>query len=110
MAGDRRAVSSEQDPFFAFPALYGAPAYARPPKHADDDDRPFDPDDLPLAAEQSEEESTLLRDLGIVGRYQPRLAMATLEPSGRNGGCAAEPPVRRFSLRTVTERIRPRGS
>jgi hypothetical protein len=41
----------------ALPKLYGAPAYARPPRPVvGDDDRPFDPDDLPLEAVQSEED------------------------------------------------------
>ena len=100
----------ERDPFFAFPALFGAPAYARPPKAVCDADRPFDPDDLPLAAEQSEEECTLLRELGLVGRYQPRLAVATAERAGSNGGSAPEPPARRLGLHIFAERIRPRGS
>lgn len=103
-------MSSEQDPFFAFPALYGAPAYARPPKHVEDADRPFNPDDLPLAADQSEEESALLRDLGLVGRYQGRLAMATVESLRPSSGTAGEPPPRRLSLRVFADRIRPRSS
>ena len=32
----------------ALPKLYGAPAYARPPRPAAVADRPFDPDDLPI--------------------------------------------------------------
>jgi hypothetical protein len=40
----------------ALPKLYGAPAYARPPHAADTVDRPFDPDDLPIEAFQSEED------------------------------------------------------
>lgn len=41
----------------ALPKLYGAPAYARPPRPVvGADGRPFDPDDLPLEAVQSEED------------------------------------------------------
>ncbi len=41
----------------ALPRLYGAPAYARPPRSAlGGDDRPFDPDDLPLEAVQTAED------------------------------------------------------
>ena len=40
----------------ALPTLYGAPAYARPPSVAPTKDRPFDPDELPLEAVQTEEE------------------------------------------------------
>jgi hypothetical protein len=32
----------------ALPKLYGAPAYARPPRVFDELERPIDPDDLPL--------------------------------------------------------------
>ncbi len=34
----------------ALPKLYGAPAYARPPRTFESTDRPEDPDDLPLEA------------------------------------------------------------
>jgi len=40
----------------ALPHLYGAPAYARPPRPASESPRPFDPDALPLAAEMTAEE------------------------------------------------------
>jgi hypothetical protein len=40
----------------ALPRLYGAPAYARPPSVASTADRPFDPDDLPIEAFQTEED------------------------------------------------------
>ena len=40
----------------ALPKLYGAPAYARPPSYAATADRPFDPDDLPIEALQTEED------------------------------------------------------
>ena len=40
----------------ALPKLYGAPAYARPVVPVVAAERPFDPDDLPLEAEQTVEE------------------------------------------------------
>ena len=41
----------------ALPKLYGAPAYARPPvTPVQPVERPFDPDELPLASELSQEE------------------------------------------------------
>ncbi len=40
----------------ALPTLYGAPAYARPPLLVPETERPFDPDELPLVAEQTDEE------------------------------------------------------
>jgi hypothetical protein len=40
----------------ALPKLYGQPAYARPPRPVEDQERPFDPDELPLDVEMTEEE------------------------------------------------------
>jgi hypothetical protein len=63
-------VSSEDDPtvsmdehHVALPKLYGAPAYARPPRAVATTDRPIHPDDLPIAAEQSDEERELAERL-----------------------------------------------
>jgi hypothetical protein len=47
----------------ALPKLYGAPAYARPPKQAAGTPRPLDPDDLPITALQTEDERELLDSL-----------------------------------------------
>jgi len=49
-------VTIEEPQHVAMPKLYGAPAYARPPHQADDVARPFDPDELPIEAERTEEE------------------------------------------------------
>jgi hypothetical protein len=43
----------------ALPQLYGAPAYARPLRIVPPSERPFDPDDLPIAAVMSDEEREL---------------------------------------------------
>ena len=40
----------------AMPKLYGAPAYGRPPGPVETVARPFDPDELPIEADQTEEE------------------------------------------------------
>ena len=47
----------------ALPKLYGAPAYARPPKSAATLERPFDPDDLPIEAFMSEEDRSFAASL-----------------------------------------------
>jgi hypothetical protein len=48
----------------ALPKLYGAPAYARPPRTVVDvADRPFDPDDLPIEILQTPEERDLVAAL-----------------------------------------------
>ena len=47
---------NQEEHHVALPKLYGQPAYARPPRPVEQIQRPFDPDDLPLVAEMSEEE------------------------------------------------------
>lgn len=47
---------SIDEPHAALPKLYGAPAYARPPAPVEEKPRPFDPDQLPIAAYQTDEE------------------------------------------------------
>ncbi len=47
----------------ALPKLYGAPAYARPAPPVATTPRPFDPDDLPIEAVQTEEERELAANL-----------------------------------------------
>jgi hypothetical protein len=47
----------------ALPKLYGAPAYARPSAPVATTPRPFDPDDLPIEADQTDEERELAQSL-----------------------------------------------
>jgi hypothetical protein len=47
----------------ALPKLYGAPAYARPAPVVATKPRPFDPDDLPIEAYQTEDERELTANL-----------------------------------------------
>ena len=47
----------------ALPKLYGAPAYARPTIVVPVTERPFDPDDLPIEAVQTEEERRIAATL-----------------------------------------------
>jgi hypothetical protein len=74
----------------AMPKLYGAPAYARPPVQAlNPVDRPFDPDDLPLEAERSQE------DHELVSQLQPhpyeKVAVAPSASNGRSGALHPRP-------------------
>ena len=69
----------------AMPKLYGAPAYARPPAPVDESEKPFDPDDLPPTAYQTDEERHLLESL-------PARAWApggTISLSGKGAGSPA---------------------
>jgi hypothetical protein len=47
---------SIEEPHIAMPKLYGAPAYGRPPVPIEATSRPFDPDELPIEADQTLEE------------------------------------------------------
>jgi hypothetical protein len=52
-------VLSIDEQHVALPKLYGAPAYARRQPAVDATPRPFDPDDLPLEAAQTEEDRAM---------------------------------------------------
>lgn len=104
-------MTNNDGPHVALPKLYGAPAYARPKPQVEGTDRPFDPDDLPLEAERTEEEARLVRELaarpyaGPDARPVPGSTPAAHSP--------LEAPMLRprpFRLRTITERLRPPGA
>jgi len=52
-----------EDEHVAHPRLYGAPAYARPPLRVTPTALPLDPDDLPIAVEQTDEERAIAEQL-----------------------------------------------
>jgi hypothetical protein len=52
-----------EDEHVAHPRLYGAPAYARPPQRVTPTALPIDPDDLPIAVEQTPEERAIAEEL-----------------------------------------------
>jgi hypothetical protein len=56
-------VALDEQQHVALPKLYGAPAYARPAPVVDASPRPFDPDDLPIEAVQTDEERELAASL-----------------------------------------------
>ncbi len=118
-------VAADPDPYFALPKLYGAPAYARAPKAVPDSERPFDSDDLPIAAEQTENERAYTGMLQASGSH--RSNGNGLPPSdtahgpavdadgaASSGGAPGGAPgvggigARRFSLRALTDRLGPR--
>lgn len=85
-----RSVSSGSGvgTYMAMPRLMGGPAYARPPRPlVEATPRPFDPDDLPLEAWQSDEERQLA-DAAAMAWQQGREAAArgpVLQPSSSGG-------------------------
>jgi hypothetical protein len=56
-------LSEEVQQHVALPKLYGQPAYARPPRLVTEQERPFDPDELPLTVEMTDEERVVLERL-----------------------------------------------
>lgn len=54
---------SAEDEHVAHPRLFGAPAYARPPLSVPPTPLPLDPDDLPIAAEQTPAERAVAERL-----------------------------------------------
>lgn len=87
----------------ALPKLYGAPAYARPPvKPVQPVERPFDPDELPLEAAQTEAERTLARQLA----GQPYQGAAGSDPVAAADHGQPELRGRTFRLRSIADRIR----
>ena len=80
----------------ALPKLYGAPAYARPPRPAAEVKRPFDPDDLPIEAVRTDEERELISTL-------PGDAFVKAD------GPSPELRPRPLSLRALAGRLRPTG-
>ena len=87
----------------ALPKLYGAPAYARPAPVVAVTPRPFDPDDLPIEAIQTDEEREIAATLPA-HTYAP--GGAHHRRDGR-AGAADEPSLRPrpLSLRALAGRI-----
>ena len=88
----------------ALPKLFGAPAYARPAPVVDVTPRPFDPDDLPIEAVQTDEEREIAASLPAHA-YVP--GGAHLKFDQRNGRHEPEPSLnpRPLSLRALAGRI-----
>jgi hypothetical protein len=99
----RSRVSLEEQ-HVALPKLYGAPAYARPPKVAPLAEKPFDPDELPIAADQTEEEREFASELPARAYAPGGIHL------GRNGhGDAREGRTfrpRAFRLRAIAGKLR----
>ena len=91
----------------ALPKLFGAPAYARPPvAPVNPVERPFDPDDLPLAAELTSEELDLVGQL--TGRPYGGAAPSEPSPAPREGSRMLR--GRPFRLRVPGSRPKDGGS
>ena len=90
----------------ALPKLYGAPAYARPAVAVVVTPRPFDPDDLPIEAVQTDEEREIAASLPAHAYAPGGHARAA-----RNGRSDDEPTLRPrpLSLKALAGRILGQG-
>jgi hypothetical protein len=90
----------------AMPKLYGAPAYGRPPVPVVKVSRPFDPDELPIEAQQTDEEREFSATLPAKA-YAP--GGVDLRQAGRaETSTSTGLRPRAFSLRGLAGKI-PRG-
>lgn len=105
-------MASEERHHVALPKLYGASATPSRPKVVAHSPRPFDPDDLPIAAEQTEEERELTETLPARA-YAPgggvvlgEMNHGTTE-SGSSGssGSAEGSATRDLSIRSIAGRF-----
>jgi hypothetical protein len=100
-------VSIDEQTHVALPKLVGAPAYARPTPPVAHSPRPFDPDDLPIAAFQTDDERHLVEALPARA-YAPGggVVLAGLDgapATNGNGRPTLQPNP--FRLRTLAGRI-----
>jgi hypothetical protein len=93
-------LAIEEQQHVALPQLYGAPAYARPLRIVPPSPRPFDPDDLPIEAVQTDEERELAEAM-------PAHRYAGGSRHGLHEVSDEEPRLRprALSLRTLAGRI-----
>lgn len=105
----------------ALPKLYGAPAYARPPRPVEEQEKPVDLDDLPLTVEQTLEEQELTRSLPArtylssgagsspgrpsSGRPSPGVNAGSGRAGSGSGQAAVALQPRPFRLRALAGRI-----
>jgi len=87
---------SVEEHHVALPKLYGAPAYARPPRQATETPRPFDPDELPIEAFMTEEERAVAATHPLDG---------TSSWTAADGSDGPTLQARPFSIRGLAGRI-----
>jgi hypothetical protein len=88
----------------ALPKLYGAPAYARPPSMAATADRPFDPDDLPIEAFQTEEDRAFAATLPARA-WAPGGVTVDGRSDGLHANASRHLVGRQLSLRSIAGKL-----
>jgi len=107
-ASGRAGISVEDSPLptderhVALPKLYGAPAYARPQAPIASTPRPFDPDELPLEADRTEDERDLASNLPARA-YAPGGGDAGGSSAGGGRSSALRP--RSLNLRSIAGKL-----
>jgi hypothetical protein len=89
----------------ALPTLYGAPAYARPPAAIPVEERPFDPDELPIEAMRTDEEREFTATLPARA-YAPGGVKLGEQARAAATATGDRPRSRSFGLRILTGRLR----
>ena len=89
----------------ALPKLYGAPAYARPAPVAVASPRPFDPDDLPIEAHQSDDERALASSLPAHAWAPGGTILPTGDASDGTAPAEAKLVPRPLRLRSIAGRL-----
>jgi hypothetical protein len=101
---------ANDDRHMALPKLYGQPAYARPSVVAVAPvERPFDPDDLPLEADQTHDEREFVSQVQGEPYAGGRVGEPIAVPAG--GGREGSPMLRGrpFRLGSITSRFKGDG-
>jgi len=88
----------------ALPKLYGAPAYSRPAAPVAVTPRPFDPDDLPIVANQSDDEREISSSISARAYAADGSLRADSDGSGSSTGANRLQP-RSLSLRAIAGRL-----
>jgi hypothetical protein len=87
----------------AMPKLYGAPAYARPAVPVVTVARPFDPDELPIVAAQTEEEREFAEALPAEAYAPGGIDLSQAGRSNSHTSTGLRP--RAFSIRGIATKI-----
>ena len=90
----------------AMPKLYGAPAYGRPPIPVETVARPFDPDELPIEADLTDEEREFKATLPARAFAPGGVALGY--STGSHSTTSTGLRARAFSLRGLAGKIIPR--
>ncbi len=98
-------MTIDEQTHVALPKLYGAPAYARPPAAVATTPRPFDPDDLPIEAFQTEDERDFAATLPARAWAPGGEGLGTAASGNGTASMAPTLAGRAFSLRGIAGKL-----